>query len=197
MAKDQFVQNVKSFKALFKSVQAAASSAADASYRDCVMQAHSCGRGWRRLKPSNYKTTDAWRAGGLRASQEAGSRPRPQARYDWLCGVFGLQDKVTSASGQKTGQATAPATVHFASSPTGGEIDVDGKFFGNTPSDISSGEHAIKITAGGKEWSRSGSGSSTLTVSTNRKTPRGSFVLTITGSAGSLVHSATVTLVVQ
>jgi hypothetical protein len=42
-----------------------------------------------------------------------------------------------------------------------------------------------------------GSGSSTLTVSTSRKTPRGSFVLTITGTAGSLVHSATITLVVQ
>lgn len=42
-----------------------------------------------------------------------------------------------------------------------------------------------------------GSGSSILTVSTNRKTLRGSFVLTITGTAGSLLHSTTVTLVVQ
>ncbi|GAC1702375.1 MAG: hypothetical protein NVS9B4_07650 [Candidatus Acidiferrum sp.] len=42
-----------------------------------------------------------------------------------------------------------------------------------------------------------GSGSSTLTVSTNRKTPTGSSVLTITGTSGSLVHSATTTLVVQ
>ncbi len=49
------------------------------------------------------------------------------------------------------------AKVHITSSPTGGEIYVDGKFFGNTPSDITlpAGEHIVKITIGGKEWSRS------------------------------------------
>jgi hypothetical protein len=55
--------------------------------------------------------------------------------------------------------ARAPATearVHITSSPSGGEIYVDGKFFGNTPSDISltTGEHTVKITLGGKEWTR-------------------------------------------
>ena len=49
------------------------------------------------------------------------------------------------------------AKVHVTSSPTGGEIYVDGKFFGNTPSDITlpAGEHVMKITIGDKEWSRS------------------------------------------
>jgi hypothetical protein len=42
-----------------------------------------------------------------------------------------------------------------------------------------------------------GSGSSTMTVSTSRRTPTGSFSLTITGTSGSLVHSAKVTLVMQ
>ena len=65
-----------------------------------------------------------------------------------------------SASAPQTQVASRPAgeaNVHITSSPNGGEIYVDGKFFGNTPSDItlSSGEHAIKITVGGKEWSRS------------------------------------------
>lgn len=48
------------------------------------------------------------------------------------------------------------AKVHVTSSPTGGEIYVDGKFFGNAPSDITlaAGEHLVKVTIGGKEWSR-------------------------------------------
>ena len=41
------------------------------------------------------------------------------------------------------------------------------------------------------------SGSSTLTVSANRKSPTGTFTLTITGTSGSLTHSRQVTLTVQ
>ena len=57
------------------------------------------------------------------------------------------------AHGVNTPETT---TVHFTSSPIHGEIYVDGKFFGNTPSDITLpvGEHIVKITIGGKEWSR-------------------------------------------
>jgi hypothetical protein len=56
-------------------------------------------------------------------------------------------------------QPVAPAgeaKVHVTSSPSGGEIYVDGKFFGNTPSDLTlaAGEHVVKVTIGGKEWSR-------------------------------------------
>jgi hypothetical protein len=48
------------------------------------------------------------------------------------------------------------ARVHVTSSPSGGEIYVDGKFYGNTPSDITlaAGEHVVRVTIGGKEWSR-------------------------------------------
>jgi subtilase family serine protease len=43
----------------------------------------------------------------------------------------------------------------------------------------------------------SGSGSSTLSVTTASTTPTGTYTLTITGTSGSLVHSTTVTLVVN
>ena len=42
-----------------------------------------------------------------------------------------------------------------------------------------------------------GSGSSTMSVTTSTSTPSGTFTLTITGTSGSLVHSTTVTLVVN
>jgi hypothetical protein len=58
---------------------------------------------------------------------------------------------------QPQAQAVGTATVHVTSTPSGGEIYVDGKFFGNTPSDITLtvGEHVFKVTFGAKEWSRS------------------------------------------
>ena len=48
------------------------------------------------------------------------------------------------------------AKVHITSSPSGGEIYIDGKFLGNTPSDIilPAREHVVKVTLGGKEWTR-------------------------------------------
>jgi hypothetical protein len=57
-------------------------------------------------------------------------------------------------------QAVGPpgeAKVHITSNPSGGEIYIDGKFFGSTPSDITlaAGKHAVKVTSGSKEWSRS------------------------------------------
>jgi hypothetical protein len=44
----------------------------------------------------------------------------------------------------------------MTSSPTGADIYVDGKFCGNTPSDLTltGGEHEVRVAVGGKEWSR-------------------------------------------
>ena len=63
------------------------------------------------------------------------------------------------------GQGTNPvaganaggAKAHIVSTPDGAEITVDGKFIGSTPSDVtlSLGEHQIKVSLGGHEWSRS------------------------------------------
>lgn len=56
----------------------------------------------------------------------------------------------------QTGNTTTSGRVHITSSPNGGEIYFDGKFFGNTPADITlaTGEHTIKVTLAGREWSR-------------------------------------------
>jgi hypothetical protein len=67
-----------------------------------------------------------------------------------------LQSTPTPTQAQVAG-TTGEAKVHITSSPSGGEIYIDGKFFGNTPSDITlpAGEHSVKVTLGGKEWTRS------------------------------------------
>lgn len=63
-----------------------------------------------------------------------------------------------AASTAQTRVADKPTTVivHVSSSPTSGEIYVDGKFFGNTPSDITlaAGDHVVRVAIGGKEWTR-------------------------------------------
>lgn len=48
------------------------------------------------------------------------------------------------------------AKVHVTSRPDGGEVYVDGKFRGNTPSDIliPKGEHVVKVVLHQKEWMR-------------------------------------------
>jgi len=50
----------------------------------------------------------------------------------------------------------ATGTVHVTSRPNGAEISVDGKFYGNAPSDLVllTGEHLFKVALKGKEWTR-------------------------------------------
>jgi hypothetical protein len=61
-----------------------------------------------------------------------------------------------SPSGQSEAPNTGATKVHITSSPSGGDIYVDGQFVGNAPSDIvlSAGEHVVKVTLGSKEWAR-------------------------------------------
>lgn len=53
--------------------------------------------------------------------------------------------------------AAGMTRVHVTSTPSGGEIYIDGKFFGNTPSRITlaPGEYNVRIALGDKSWSRS------------------------------------------
>jgi hypothetical protein len=62
-----------------------------------------------------------------------------------------------------------------------------------------SGSLPAGVTASFSPPSVTGSGNSTMTVTTNNvvTTPPGTYTLTITGTSGVLVHSTTVTLVVQ
>ncbi|MGA7399636.1 MAG: PEGA domain-containing protein [Candidatus Sulfotelmatobacter sp.] len=48
------------------------------------------------------------------------------------------------------------AKIHVTSTPDGGEVYVDGKFRGNTPSDIllSPREHIVRVVLRQKEWTR-------------------------------------------
>jgi hypothetical protein len=90
-----------------------------------------------------------------------------QSRLRLILGVtytFGSRERKAAAAAapqpapapRQTAVATSQAKVHITSSPSGGEIYVDGKFHGNTPSDITLpvGEHSIKVLVNGREWSR-------------------------------------------
>jgi subtilisin family serine protease len=68
--------------------------------------------------------------------------------------------------------------------------------FSGTVSLFVSGKPA-GTTVGFKPSSVVAPGSSTMTVKTTAKTPRGTFTLTVTGSSGTRVHGATVTLIVR
>jgi hypothetical protein len=49
------------------------------------------------------------------------------------------------------------AKLHVESNPSGADIEVDGSFVGNTPSDVqvTDGEHTVTVkTAGFKDWER-------------------------------------------
>jgi PEGA domain len=63
----------------------------------------------------------------------------------------------TDHNSESPSSAQPTAKVHFTSTPSGGEIFVDNRFYGNTPSDVTLpvGAHTVRVTVGGKEWSRS------------------------------------------
>jgi len=61
------------------------------------------------------------------------------------------------ASGSLTPAGSTLTAVNLSSTPSGADVEVDGKFVGNTPSSVSlsTGEHAVKITKKGfRPWER-------------------------------------------
>ena len=102
--------------------------------------------------------------------------------------VAGPPDFSTSASPSSQTVTPGNGTIYTASiSPLSG-------FTGSVNLSVSG--LPTGATAAFNPTSVSGSGNSTLTISTATTTPKGTFTLTITGTDGTLAHAATVTLVV-
>jgi PEGA domain len=145
MAKDQYAQQVKGFKVLFNSVAAAASRAAEASSAMAELNAPRVRQEMQANQAIESKTRGEQAEFEQRKKQavDLGMKPGTTEYVEYVA-----TGKVVTTPGQ--------ATVHFTSSPSGGEIFIDGKFVGNTPSDIALavGEHAVKVAVRGKEWSR-------------------------------------------
>jgi len=62
-----------------------------------------------------------------------------------------------TAGGSSGNPSAASAKLHVESDPPGADIEVDGSFVGNTPSDVqvAEGEHAVTVKkAGFKDWER-------------------------------------------
>src|SRR5262249_9421484 len=89
-----------------------------------------------------------------RLENASGAKP---AKLDYLSSTALPAPRAQAAPAQQL-QATGSvaAKVHITSAPSGGEIYIDGKFYGNAPSDITlpAGEHVVRVTLGGKEWTR-------------------------------------------
>ena len=80
----------------------------------------------------------------------AGNIPLDRSKFE-----AGAQSQAASSPASII--TAAQATVSITSTPPGADVEVDGKFVGNTPSSvtITAGDHAIKITKKGyKTWER-------------------------------------------
>jgi hypothetical protein len=93
--------------------------------------------------------------------------------------------QASSATQQTAGETANPASnsssarLQMESNPTGADIEIDGGFVGNTPSDVQvpEGEHAITVKkAGFKDWERkmkiSGGSSVHLNAELEKQTPQ-------------------------
>lgn len=85
----------------------------------------------------------------------AGNTPLDKAKFE-----AGAQSSATGSNGATPTTAAAPAqqaTISINSTPSGADVELDGKFVGNTPSSITvaTGDHAVKVTKKGyKPWER-------------------------------------------
>jgi hypothetical protein len=80
----------------------------------------------------------------------AGNIPLEKSKFDLTA-----QSGTTSQGAALTPSQTA---ISITSIPPGADLEVDGKFVGNTPSsmNLTSGDHSIKVTKKGyKTWERS------------------------------------------
>jgi hypothetical protein len=130
------------------------------------------------------------------ASTAAGTYPLTISATDGSLSYFTYASLVVSASpGFSIAASPATQTIGIASvttytvttTATNGFNSVVNLNVTGLPSNVSAGFSPQTIT---------GSGSSTLTITTTSNTPPGTYPLTITGTSGSLIETATPTLVV-
>lgn len=107
-------------------------------------------------KTKKYRVETSAYIGSLESQSVSEPSAAPPPKAGTLSVSQSSAKQVTPSQAESTGSSTDAATVHITSSPSGGEIYIDGKFFGNTPSDVklNAGEHLVKITLAGKDWSR-------------------------------------------
>jgi hypothetical protein len=83
--------------------------------------------------------------------------PSPEPRVKLAVEKSGKSDPRPTGQSDESAPASNGAKVLFSSEPIGADIYVDGKFMGNTPSQIqlAAGSHTIRIEAKGeKTWTR-------------------------------------------
>src|SRR5262249_7970235 len=112
------------------------------------------------------------------------------AKAPTLCGSFASSDFSIGATPSSQTVTAGGSTTYAASvTPSGGFSGTVNLSVNGLPTEATRTFNPTSISGG--------SGSSTLTISTNCSTPAGNYSLTITGTSGSLSHSASVTLIVN
>ena len=126
----------------------------------------------RPARPGSAESDPSWEGAAPTIRSLFGKEPTSHALDGALRFIFEHGAQTTPVAAllpreEKSGDPVAPTQraaetaventkVHVTSTPDGGEVYVDGKFRGNTPSDIliPKGEHVVKVILHHKEWSR-------------------------------------------
>jgi hypothetical protein len=79
--------------------------------------------------------------------------------------AYVMDDTAIAISSSPASIDQGSGQISFTSEPAGGEIQIDGKFFGNTPAvlALAAGDHKVQVTTAEKAWER------TITVSAGSK----------------------------
>ena len=122
-------------------------------------------------------------------------------------GSFNWRTRIASFKFNSCGAAVTPDFTVSATPASQTVVQGNGTTYTATIGSLNGFSGAVTLSASGLPAGASaafspnpvagGAGPSTMTVSTQASTPAGTYTVTVTGTSGSLVHNATVTLVVQ